>query len=78
MDSIKFVTDRDPDEREFHQAVTEVIESVKPVLEQNPLYRSESIMERIVEAVKLLRQVSEDKFQRRASAMGSHLVEPQS
>ncbi len=54
MDSIKFVTDRDPDEREFHQAVTEVIESVKPVLDQNPLYRNESIMERIVEPERVI------------------------
>lgn len=54
MNSIKFVTDRDPNEREFHQAVTEVIESVKPVLEQNPLYRSESIMERIVEPERVI------------------------
>jgi glutamate dehydrogenase (NADP+) len=54
MNSIKFVTDRDPDEREFHQAVTEVIESVKPVLDQNPLYRNESIMERIVEPERVI------------------------
>jgi glutamate dehydrogenase (NADP+) len=54
MDSIKFVTDRDPDQREFHQAVTEVIESVKPVLDQNPLYRNESIMERIVEPERVI------------------------
>jgi len=54
MDGIKFVTDRDPHEREFHQAVTEVIESVKPVLDQNPLYRNEKIMERIVEPERVL------------------------
>jgi glutamate dehydrogenase (NADP+) len=36
MDVIK---DRDPQEREFHQAVSEVMESVKPVLDQNPIYR---------------------------------------
>ncbi len=54
MDSIKFVTERDPHEKEFHQAVTEVIESVRPVLEQNPLYRSESIMERVVEPERVI------------------------
>ena len=54
MDNIRFVTDRDPHEREFHQAVTEVIESVKPVLDQNPLYRNESIMERIVEPERVI------------------------
>ncbi len=40
---------RDPFEKEFHQAVTEVIESVKPVLDQNPEYRHARIMERMVE-----------------------------
>ncbi len=54
MDNIKFVTERDPHEKEFHQAVTEVIESVRPVLEQNPLYRNESIMERVVEPERVI------------------------
>ncbi len=54
MDSITFVTERDPHEKEFHQAVTEVIESVRPVLEQNPLYRNESIMERVVEPERVI------------------------
>jgi len=43
------VSARDPYEKEFHQAVTEVFESVKPVLDQNPVYRQAGIMERIVE-----------------------------
>ncbi|MCP3873760.1 MAG: NADP-specific glutamate dehydrogenase [Desulfobacteraceae bacterium] len=43
------VNTRDPFEKEFHQAVTEVVESVKPVLEKNPEYRHAGIMERIVE-----------------------------
>ena len=33
------IKERDPQEREFHQAVSEVMESVKPVLDQNPIYR---------------------------------------
>ena len=49
MESIKFVLDRDPHEREFHQAVTEVLESIQPVLDKNPHYRREAILERIVE-----------------------------
>jgi glutamate dehydrogenase (NADP+) len=40
---------RDPFEKEFHQAVTEVVKSVKPVLDRNPEYRHGRIMERIVE-----------------------------
>lgn len=49
METIQFVKDRDPSEKEFHQAVTEVVESVKPVMEKNPNYRKEKILERIVE-----------------------------
>jgi glutamate dehydrogenase (NADP+) len=54
MDNIKFVTERDPYEKEFHQAVTEVIEAVRPVLEQNALYRNEKIMERVVEPERVI------------------------
>ncbi|MEE8542002.1 MAG: NADP-specific glutamate dehydrogenase [Desulfobacterales bacterium] len=43
------VMNRDPHEKEFHQAVSEVLESVKPVLDQNPEYRQVKILERIVE-----------------------------
>jgi len=45
---------RDPFEKEFHQAVTEVVESVKPVLDQNPEYRHAGIMERIVEPERVI------------------------
>ena len=51
MDIIK---DRDPQEREFHQAVSEVIESVKPVLDQNPIYRQAKIPERLVEPERVI------------------------
>lgn len=30
---------RDPNENEFHQAVSEVLQSIKPVLERNLEYR---------------------------------------
>jgi len=43
------VVNRDPHEKEFHQAVEEVMESIKPVLDQNPYYRKAKIPERIVE-----------------------------
>ena len=43
------VNARDPFEKEFHQAVTEVVESIKPVLDKNPEYRHAGIMERLVE-----------------------------
>jgi glutamate dehydrogenase (NADP+) len=48
-DILQVVTNRDPREREFHQAVSEVMESVKPVLDQNPIYRQARIPERLVE-----------------------------
>jgi len=40
---------RDPYEKEFHQAVSEVVESIKPVLDRNPQYRKLKILERITE-----------------------------
>lgn len=43
------VKDRDPQEKEFHQAVSEVLESIKPVMDRNPEYRRAKILERIVE-----------------------------
>lgn len=48
-DILKLVQSRDPGEREFHQAVQEVMESVKPVLDRNPQYRESGVLERIVE-----------------------------
>jgi glutamate dehydrogenase (NADP+) len=48
------VTGRDPFEKEFHQAVTEVVDSVKPVLDNTPEYRHAGIMERIVEPERVI------------------------
>jgi glutamate dehydrogenase (NADP+) len=48
-DILKFIKDKDPGEKEFHQAVREVFESVKPVLDRNPQYRKDAIPERITE-----------------------------
>jgi glutamate dehydrogenase (NADP+) len=46
------VVARDPNQPEFHQAVREVLESLEPVLEAHPEYRS--IVERIVEPERLI------------------------
>jgi glutamate dehydrogenase (NADP+) len=46
---LKVIKARDPNEKEFHQAVEEVVESVKPVLDRNPQYRENAILERLVE-----------------------------
>src|SRR3989339_799343 len=51
---LDIVTARDPYEKEFHQAVTEVVESVKPVLDKNPEYRHAGIIERIVEPERVI------------------------
>ena len=53
-DLLKTITARDPGEREFHQAVQEVIESVKPVLDQNPRYRQEAVLERVIEPERVI------------------------
>jgi len=46
------VVARDPNQPEFHQAVWEVLESLEPVIEAHPEYRS--IVERIVEPERLI------------------------
>ena len=43
------VTTKNPGEKEFHQAVQEVVESLVPVLDRHPEYRKAKILERIVE-----------------------------
>lgn len=48
-DIVQFVKTKDPHEREFHQAVSEVMESVEQVMEMNPEYRRLKILERLVE-----------------------------
>ncbi len=53
-DIIQLVKTRDPNEPEFHQAVTEVMESIEPVLERNPEYRQARIVERLVEPERVI------------------------
>jgi glutamate dehydrogenase (NADP+) len=53
-DILNIVKNRDPQENEFHQAVSEVMESVKPVLDQNPIYRQSKIPERLVEPERII------------------------
>ncbi len=45
---------RDPEQKEFHQAVEEVAASVKPVLDRNIEYRQQALMERITEPERVL------------------------
>ena len=40
-DILDFIKAKDPGEKEFHQAVQEVLETVQPVLDRNPEYRQD-------------------------------------
>ena len=46
---IASVKERDPNQSEFIQAVTEVLESLRPVIDSNKVYERENLLERIVE-----------------------------
>ena len=51
---LELLSTRDPNQKEFHQAVKEVVESVKPVLDRNPEYRKTAILERIIEPERVI------------------------
>lgn len=51
---IEQVKIKNPGEREFHQAVEEVFESLELVLERNPKYREHKILERMVEPERII------------------------
>ncbi|MBR1426096.1 MAG: NADP-specific glutamate dehydrogenase [Paludibacteraceae bacterium] len=48
------VIQRNPGEKEFHQAVSEVVESVAPYIMQYPYLREQKILERIVEPERVI------------------------
>lgn len=45
---------KNPGETEFHQAVKEVVESIMPVIDENPKYRHGKILERITEPERVI------------------------
>ena len=51
---LETVKKRNPNEPEFLQAVTEVLESIRPVVERNKRYRDGKILERLVEPERML------------------------
>ncbi len=51
---MKKVIARNPGEKEFHQAVREVVESVTPFIEKNPKYKSAKVLERMVEPERVI------------------------
>lgn len=48
------VVAKNPEEKEFHQAVREVVASVIPVVESNPVYQEAKILERLVEPERVI------------------------
>ena len=52
--TLKQILARDPGEKEFHQAVQEVIDSIKPVLDRHPEYRLLGVIERITEPERVI------------------------
>ncbi len=53
-DIMALVKSRDPHETEFHQAVGEVFETIKPILDLHPEYRQAKILERLVEPERVI------------------------
>ncbi len=53
-DIVSLIKNRDPDQREFHQTVKEVLASVRPVIEKNPEYRQQAVLERITEPERVI------------------------
>lgn len=45
---------KNPEQKEFHQAVREVVESIMPVMDRHPEYRKAKILDRIVEPERVI------------------------
>lgn len=54
-DLMETVIKRNPNEPEFHQAVTEVLESLEPVIEKHPEYVKMGVIESIVEPERIIK-----------------------
>ena len=51
---LEHVERKNPGEPEFHQAVEEVLDSLEPVLERHPHYRTEKVLDRLVEPERVI------------------------
>src|SRR5256714_10235101 len=51
---LEIVKKRNPNEPEFLQAVTEVLESIRPVIERHKRYRDGKVLERLVEPERMI------------------------
>ncbi len=54
-DLMERVIKRNPGEPEFHQTVSEVLESIEPVLEKHPEYVTAGVIERMVEPERIIK-----------------------
>jgi glutamate dehydrogenase (NADP+) len=54
MDIVTYLKDKDPHEREFHQAVGEVMASIQPVLTESPDFRKAKVLQRLVEPERMI------------------------
>ena len=54
-DLMERVIKRNPGENEFHQTVSEVLESLEPVVEKNPIYIEKGIIDMIVEPERIIK-----------------------
>ena len=48
------VVTRDPDQKEFHQAVLEVLESIDTIIDKHPEYEKNGIIESFVEPDRMI------------------------
>lgn len=48
------IIERDPEQREFHQAIREFLASVRPVLDRHPEYRRQAVLERLAEPERMI------------------------
>ena len=55
MELYERVVKRNANEPEFHQAVLEVLESLEPVINENPKYVTSGVMERLVEPDRIIK-----------------------
>lgn len=53
-DFIAYVREKNPNQPEFHQAVEEVVDSVWPIIDDNPKYQVSNILERMVEPERII------------------------
>ncbi len=53
-DILELIKARDPEQKEFHQAVQEVMGTVQPVLDRHPEYRQTAILERVTEPERMI------------------------